>query len=177
MEKVAAARGGLLASLVAATVAAAAVSSAPACADPQHTDSVDALGPEAQGVREGPQHRPGQPCTVCHGGDGPGDPEFVAAGTVYDRRGSFNGLEDVTVVLRDINGSTFSTRTNDVGNFYVEASRWAPTFPIFVELQFGGLTKKMDTRIGRDGGCGKCHQKNGDTSHNPAVYLKEASDP
>lgn len=158
-------------------VVAGAAMAIAACMDPHHSDAVDALGGEAPGIRQGPRHRAGQPCTVCHGGSGPGEPDFVAAGTVYDRRGSFNGVENVTIVLRDINGSTFSTQTNDVGNFYVEASRWAPTYPIFVELRYGGLTKRMETRIGRDGGCGVCHQKNGDASHNPAVYLKEASEP
>jgi hypothetical protein len=41
-----------------------------------------ALGPEDPNVPEGPLHRAGQPCAVCHR-DGGEDPTFVFAGTVY----------------------------------------------------------------------------------------------
>jgi len=148
------------------------------CFDPVHADAVDSLGPEAAGVREGPRHRPGQPCGVCHGGSGPG-PEFIAGGTVYERRGSSTPLEGVVVVLTDKNNHSTSLRTNDVGNFYLE--KFDFDFPIRAELQYSAngvtRTKLMLTRIGRDGGCGSCHLGAGDTRHVPAVYLKEPNDP
>ncbi len=39
--------------------------------DPVHDEEVAALGPEPGGGAPGPEHRPGQPCLVCHGGSGP----------------------------------------------------------------------------------------------------------
>lgn len=155
----------------------AAALAASSCVDPVHLDAVEALGPEAAGVDEGPTHRPGQPCTVCHNSSGPGEPNFVAAGTVYDRRGSSTAVPGVIVRLSDIKGARYEAVTNDVGNFYVPENDFTPTYPMFVELERDGVTKKMVTRIGRDGGCAVCHRGGGDTRHMPAVYLKELLDP
>jgi len=144
-----------------------------ACLDPQHGDAVEDLGPEVAGIRTGPTHRAGQPCTTCHSGKGPGSPEFVAAGTIYASRINLVAMPGVTVVLTDANGSTETAVSNEVGNFYIESSRWSPTYPVHVELQSGAFTKQMKTRIGRNAGCGFCHQGTGDSSHSPAVFLKD----
>lgn len=151
-----------------------AVASGASCMDPVHTDAEDALGPEAPGIPEGPLHRAGQPCTVCHGGLGPGSPDFAAAGTVYDVRGSTLPLSGVTVILEDKAGRSWRTETNDVGNFYVTRQEFAPLVPMKVSLVYGGVTKPMETLIGRNGGCAVCHVKTGDASHMPAVYFREA---
>ena len=50
-----------------------------ACGDPVHDARVAALGDERPGVPAGPNHRPGQPCLACHGGDGPSDVELAVA--------------------------------------------------------------------------------------------------
>lgn len=155
--------------LVVALAAALTVS----CLDPVHSDAVDALGPEAAGVREGPTHRPGQPCLTCHGGDGPG-PDFAVAGTVYATRNGTAPIEGVAVLLRDSTGTTRTAITNEVGNFYITAGEWTPAYPMFAELHYGDITKTMDTRIGRNGGCAECHRAGGKTEM-PPVYLNEAA--
>ena len=151
------------------------------CIDPNHSDAVDALGPEVPGVRQGPTHRAGQPCTTCHGSSGPGEPQFVVGGTIYDREPSATttpvALEGVTISLRDIKGSTKTAISNQVGNFYVTGQEWQPTYPIFVSITYGDKTTEMTTRIGRNGGCASCHVGAGDNRHMPLVYLKKVADP
>ena len=160
-----------LACALASAVAAA------SCIDPVHADAVAALGPEAAGVREGPTHRPGQPCTVCHGGSGPGSPEFSVAGTVFLTRGADDPAVGVDVVLIAADGSTRTERTNAVGNFYITRREWDPPFPLRVELQQGGTSKKMETRAGGDGWCGVGHRSQarggGDSRHMPGVFLRD----
>jgi hypothetical protein len=146
-----------------------------ACLDPVQSRNEERLGPEAPGVRDGPLHRPGQQCTACHNANGSG-PEFVAGGTIYERRGSTAPIAGVTVSLKDRNGVSFATATNEVGNFYISPKQYSPTYPLDVELQLGGFIKRMETQIGRDGGCALCHAGNGDASHAPAVFLKDTNE-
>lgn len=141
------------------------------CMDPVHSDAVDALGPEAPGVRRGPQHRPGQPCTVCHGGDGPGSPEFIVAGTVFAQRGSTSPASGVTVTIKDATGAELTRETNGAGNFYVLASQHDLVFPLQVTI--AAAQNQMTSRIGRSGSCATCHQGNGDSHHVPAVYMRD----
>ncbi len=142
------------------------------CIDPVHADAVDALGPEAAGVRQGPTHRPGQPCLTCHGGDGPGEPDMSVGGTVYAVRGGSTALPGVTVRLTDAKGSQWSSVSNSVGNFYVFKEEWDPVFPLTVALRYGDESAEMRTPIGRDGGCATCHRGTGDARRMPAVYLR-----
>jgi hypothetical protein len=155
-------------------VASVAIAVFSACLDPVHSDAVDALGPEAPGVREGPTHRPGQPCLTCHGGDGPG-PDFAVAGTVYETRNGTAALPNVAVLLRDSAGTTRTAITNSAGNFYITAGEWTPAFPMFAELHYGDITTTMVTRIGRNGGCAECH-RGGGLGKMPPVYLKEVAE-
>ncbi len=144
-----------------------------ACINPVHSDAVDALGGEVNGVGPGPRHRPGQPCLTCHGGDGPG-PDFAIGGTVYAVRNGSQGLGNVSVILTAADGSTKTLVSNDVGNFYLEASRWTPTFPLFVRLEAGGVTKEMNTRMGGSGSCATCHYgADNEPDHSPPVYMRE----
>jgi len=125
--------------------------------DPVHSDAVDALGGEAQGVRPGPLHRPGQPCLVCHDGAF-GDPgEFSVAGTIFERPGSKQPVSGATVSLTDATGSSFRIVTNAAGNFYMTPAQWNPTYPVTVTLTADGLTVPMQTSIGRSGACATCH--------------------
>lgn len=148
---------------------------ATSCIDPVHSDAVARLGPEKAGVPEGPTHRPGQPCLTCHGGDGPG-PSWVAAGTIYQVRGDLSKpLVGGLVDLEDYTGKTYTATTNEVGNFWIEEGQWAPVFPLHVIVYDGARATKatMTSRIGRDGGCGLCHQGAEATRTTmPAVYLK-----
>lgn len=142
------------------------------CFDPVHSDEVDALGPEVNGVSPGPNHRPGQPCRVCHGGQGPASPEFSIAGTVYAKRGKPQPQRGVEVVVTDANGVTKTAVSNDVGNFYIPIDAWSPTFPVTVELNASGTVKPMITPIGRNGGCGFCHYgADNEKTHMPPVFL------
>lgn len=122
-------------------------------------------------MKEGPLHRPGQPCTTCHGGAGPGEPDFVLAGTVYAKIDSEEPAAGASVTVTDVNGAARSFGTNAAGNFYVTRTEWDPVFPLRVAVAYGDAKKEMLTSIRRDGGCGRCHQKEGDASHAPRVYM------
>src|SRR5882672_2217914 len=107
---------------------------AAACGDPTHQDSVAALGPEAQGVPPGPNHRPGQPCLACHGGSGPASRQFSIGGTVYltQRTPYADGgapplsapAVGAAVMLTDSKSSTRTVATNAAGNFFIPLSDW-----------------------------------------------------
>jgi hypothetical protein len=141
------------------------------CMNPVHDEAVLALGDEVAGVREGPTHRPGQPCLTCHGGLGPG-PEFETAGTVYDTLGSTAPAANVKVTLTDATGKTVELTTNTVGNFYVDANRFTATYPLRVKIAGGGVSQPMLTRVGRRSGCADCHRAGGSQNLVPAVYLR-----
>jgi len=150
-----------------------------ACANPVHADAVAALGDEAPGVSPGPDHRPGQPCLTCHGGDGPG-PDFAIAGTIYETRGRNKPLEGVAVTLTDANRDTRQPVSNSVGNFYLRAEQWSPTFPVFVNLNYAdpatgkNVSIDMLTRLGGNGGCAFCHHgADNEPSHMPPVFLRQ----
>ena len=123
------------------------------------------------------EHRPGQPCLVCHGADySPGGPVFVLAGTIYefasdpDKR----GLQGAEVHITDSAGHEFSALTNRVGNFMVQVKSglsapqqrskgrlsipWDPEFPLDVAVIYQGEEKSMDSQIWRDGSCAGCHR-------------------
>jgi len=127
-----------------------------ACGDPAHDDAVAALGPEGS-VPAGPLHRPGQPCTVCHGGKGPGNMEFRLAGTLYKSPGSPEPLANAVVRFWDSKGRATFTGTNCAGNFWVQKADYDPEFPVYTTVEFGGVAVDMDTPIFRAGSCATCH--------------------
>src|SRR5207237_1331986 len=122
--------------------------------DQQRTD----LGGEIGGLRPGPDHRPGQPCLVCHRTD------FAVAGTVFDLRPSdeeaarARGRGGANVTLTDSVGSSVTKTTRATGNFYVLLGEWAPTWPIKVRVEADGIVQQMTTQVGEQGSCGACHQ-------------------
>jgi hypothetical protein len=145
------------------------------CVDPVHDQQVEALGGEAPGVPTGPDHRPGQPCLVCHGGQGPASTDFSVAGTVYAVEQQSAPAVGAQVQVEDMAGSVFVSPTNAAGNFYVTTSQWQPTFPIKMQVSLGPVTTGMMTAAGRDGSCAACHQSTvGPASPGP-VYV--ATDP
>ncbi len=148
-------------SYVLTTLTVLACLAASACSDPVHEAEVAALGPEAPGVSPGPTHRPGQPCLTCHGGEGPGNPTFVTAGTVYlnqyspdagSAQGAYAPLLSGTVHLIDANGLTYNATTNEVGNFYVTASAWSPTFPLGAKSSDSGIPADGCVALAADAG-------------------------
>jgi hypothetical protein len=139
----------------------------PACQDPVHDAEVAALGPENPQVPRGQYHRAGQPCTVCHGPEGPASTQFSVAGTIFwqpyvqpsgQNQGEL-GVNNATVSIIDDLGSTIQVNTNCVGNFWVTPGAYNPAFPILVNVFAEGqkFTQPMFTQISRWGSCGECH--------------------
>lgn len=158
--------------LVLASLGAAAA--AVACYDPVHDQEVAALGPEAPGVSPGPTHRPGQPCNVCHGGIGPANLRFSVAGTIYQtsQPGS-GGASGASVGLEDSTMSTWTAKTNSVGNFFVLQSDWAPKYPLSVpNVSYDGTTVSMSTIDNRTGSCADCHTQSPGTNSQGQVYIQ-----
>jgi hypothetical protein len=124
--------------------------------DPIEDADVAALGPEAPNVPIGPLHRPGQPCAVCHR-EGGKAPAFAFAGTVYRDPVEKVAVADATVMLTDAAKHTFMTTTNCVGNFYVKASEFQPTPPVWTSVQRIDFPWNMDSPIHREASCAACH--------------------
>lgn len=161
-------------SLGVALVIIAAVTST-SCFDPEHADEVNALGGETNGVGPGPYHRPGQPCRACHGGSGPGKPEFSIAGTIYRASNDLTPQAGVEVTITDVNKLARTLVSNEAGNFYVSIDEWSPTFPVKVTIGPDALkpSVQMQSPIGRNGGCGFCHYgSNNDLTHMGPVYVR-----
>jgi hypothetical protein len=131
------------------------------CANPVESDRVAALGANPTGQGNGPLHRPGQPCLVCHT-DGGQARAFEAAGTVYASQRSRIAVNRVLVTIVDAAGRTVHERSNCAGNFYVQEESATLTFPLHAEIECtlpDGTVKRsvMGTRIDRDGSCATCH--------------------
>jgi hypothetical protein len=130
------------------------------CVDPVEDDLITSLGDEANGVRPGPFHRPGQPCLACHYDAGSG-PTFALGGTVFATPVEDIGVSDVTVTITDALGKTRTLTSNCAGNFYMPGSTEL-AYPLHAEIECtlpDGTTRRsvMGTRIGRDGSCASCH--------------------
>lgn len=147
------------------TVIALGVALFTGCTDPVRDRAIEALGPEDPAVPRGPDHRPGQPCLLCHSEGGPasGKP-FAVAGTVYltPQAGS-DGAPGVPVDFQDTRGSAPSRRpkTSASGNFFVYESEWPNmTFPFRVRLlgEDGAPVQLMTTTVNREGSCNFCHR-------------------
>jgi hypothetical protein len=133
---------------------------ATSCTDPAKDRAIERLGPEADGVPEGPEHRPGQPCVLCHSEGGPAsDKRFAIAGTVYDDNTGAKGAENVKVLFIDADLADREVVTNAVGNFFLRESEWPDLkFPFKTGVLRGTTGVKMQTTINREGSCNFCHQ-------------------
>jgi hypothetical protein len=129
------------------------------CADPVNDALIAALPGEVPGIRTGPTHRGGQPCTLCHSSAGGRHPTFTLAGTVYQKPTSKIPVEGALVHVIDATGATRDLTSNCAGNFYVDDSQWQPTFPLFIDVTdpATGTILKMISKIGRDSSCASCH--------------------
>ncbi len=159
-------------SLALAASAAASVS----CTDPVRDNQIAQLGDEDPAVPQGPEHRPGQPCVVCHSAGGPAsNAPFVVAGTVFATKGKADGADGVTVFLVDSVGARRSADTNGAGNFFVTESDWKDiSFPIKAGIKKDKDQEVMNTTINREGSCNFCHKPGQGTYDAIAqVYLKQ----
>ena len=143
--------------------------------DPVHDDAVTALGTEIDGMGPGPEHRPGQPCNVCHGSSGPGKPEWSVAGTVFQVKGQTTPLNGATVNLVDASGRTFVATTNRAGNFYVDKGQWEPVYPMHVSIAFAGKVVEMKTHVARDASCAGCHVDPASPTSPGGVYFAQSA--
>lgn len=157
-----------------------------ACSDPLQSARVAALGDEHAGVSPGPTHRPGQPCLTCHGGSGPADVDFSVAGTIYQTAAVDSPpLAGATVTIFDATqladgGTPHTAITNAVGNFYIRADAWSPSFPLHdVAVSGAGIDTPtiMHTVVGRDGSCATCHfDPRGSGSHGHVYLVVDPAD-
>jgi cytochrome c5 len=180
-----------------AVVAAIAAIAAAGCLveTPQERD------PAVQGDYEDgdEEHRPGQPCLLCHG-EGhfplpPGGEQFQVAGTVYAGIDDFedDGLEGVDVIITDADGVEVTAVSNRAGNFMIEVDSGvdAPTprnkgrlriprplvFPLTVRIQRGADAQEMETRMWRNGSCAHCHGPAPGADSVGRVYLLDEAAP
>ncbi len=142
------------------------------CRDPVADARVDSLGPEPGPYEQGPDHRPGQPCTWCHrpGGE---SPHFDLAGTVFLRSDSKEPARSVVVQLFDSSGRTRTRVTGVSGNFHFEEDELELEFPLWVRLEFEGQVRAMHTPIFRERSCGACHGDPASPSKAGHVFLLE----
>jgi hypothetical protein len=162
-----------------ALVAAAGASamSLGACVDAEHQIEIQALGPEQPGVPKGPDHRPGQPCVTCHGGSGPASLQFSAGGTVYQYANETSQpAVDALVQIEDVDGKTWTVKTNTVGNFFVTVQDFQPHYPtkMLVTSADGTSSEQMISIVNRDGSCADCHRSSIGPSSAGPIYVQFA---
>ena len=151
-----------------------AAAAAAGCDDPVLDAEIAALGPEAAGVPPGPLHRPGQPCLVCHDGEGPAALVFGTAGTVFQDSTDPAPLVSALVQLTDQNMNVKTVETNCAGNFWVEAVDWTPTMPVHVQIVYGGSNTQMISHMGKETSCAQCHTGTVSPSSVGQVYLNSS---
>jgi hypothetical protein len=134
------------------------------CWSPVQDDAIEAIGPEPNGLEEGPLHYPGEACLACHGGYGPGEPTLVFGGTVYATPSSDVPVEGAKIVVTDSAGTRVEVVSNCAGNFYATSRDARLVFPLRAEVECtlpDGTVRRsvMGTRIHRDGSCASCHER------------------
>jgi hypothetical protein len=130
------------------------------CTDPVRDRAIERLGGE-QGAPQGPLHRAGQPCVLCHSDGGPASSaKFVIAGTIWESAAAnAQGAANVRVFFVDANNPQRNYETNEAGNFYVPESEWPDlAFPFRTGILRDGKTVSMQSTINREGSCNFCHQ-------------------
>jgi hypothetical protein len=143
------------------------------CNDPVRNSAIEALGGEAPGVPPGPLHRPGQPCLVCHGGEGPAESEFTLAGTVYQKATGTKPLHDARIRFIDSAGSEYVVVSNCGGNFWASAANFRPLWPVWTKVEYEAESVEMTSAIYREGSCGACHRDTATPSSAAHVYLAD----
>lgn len=129
--------------------------------DPVPQQIIDELG-EEQGTPSA-DHRPGQPCLVCHSKYGGAQPVFAVAGTAFTKGsdGLLAPAANVAVTIFDSGPSKRPACTKASGNFYIEAVNWdSIVYPLSAQVG----DRSMSSLIGRDGSCASCHKLPGEGS-------------
>jgi hypothetical protein len=145
-------------------LAASFVSSFVSCTDPVRDREIGRLGGEDPAVPTGPDHRPGQPCVLCHSAGGPASKSpFAIAGTIFESPSpKANGAQGVQVLFIDSSSATRTYVTTASGNFFIPEGEWSDlTFPFKVGLLTkDGKPVPMTTTVNREGSCNFCHKPN-----------------
>lgn len=145
------------------------------------------------------EHRPGQPCLLCHGPDHfplrPGQKALALAGTVYPFVNSLEdeGLEGVTVRVKDAESNDYSVQSNRTGNFMFEVDTGVSTprekddgvlliprsliYPLTVEIESDGVVQEMESKIWRNGSCAHCHGEVPGVDSVGRVFVEEGNRP
>ncbi|MFO0758206.1 MAG: hypothetical protein U0359_17045 [Byssovorax sp.] len=134
--------------------------------DPVPQAIIDSLPPDDG--EPGPNHRPGQPCNVCHSAYGGATPVFAVAGTAFTKSmdGKLVPAANVAVTLRDSAGGKRPACTKTSGNFYIEADNWDTiTYPLSATVG----DRSMSSLIGREGSCASCHKLPDENSIDPVT--------
>lgn len=164
----------LLSSLVLASLATS-------CSDPVRDAEIEALGDEDPAVPRGPEHRPGQPCVLCHSAGGPASSQpFVVGGTVFETdRDDSPGADGVRVAFVDSVGVEHVQTTNAAGNFFILESEWPDlAFPFKVGIKKGADAIPMTSTINREGSCAYCHRPGAPSRDSVGqIYLKKGGGP
>jgi len=142
--------------------------------DPVQNGAIQALGDEDPNVPQGPFHRQGQPCALCHSRTGPASVRpFALAGTVFIDPFGRRGAGGAYVRVRDADGRRKCKVTNCKGNFFFEDSDFTqssfndkpgPAFPVVVSVQKPlpgdelGKFRPMQSHISRESSCAACHR-------------------
>jgi mono/diheme cytochrome c family protein len=131
--------------------------------DPVQERAEDALGDEDPRVGARPEHRAGQPCTVCHQPHGSASNAFALAGTIVYGPTKQVGLAGARVEVLDSRPGVTKPRvayTNCAGNFFFRAEDTDLQYPLIVRVvPPGGSTIPMRSAVYREKSCANCHQR------------------
>jgi hypothetical protein len=98
------------------------------------------------------------------------------AGTLYQKAGSKIPIEGAIIDLTDATGANYKAKSNCVGTFYVEESKWSPTYPLRVQITDGTTTIKMLTQVSEEGvqpvsSCSICHSEPASSTSPGRLFL------
>jgi len=147
------------------------------------TKARDDLGPDPGPYEDGPYHRAGFPCTVCHGESA--NPAFELAGTVYEDASGTLGVANATITVRDASGQQVTATSNRVGTFFFEVGSGGGrrgsegrsvltaklAYPLSVSVSAGGQEQKMRGLIWREHSCAACHRGKPSMISNGPVFV------
>lgn len=170
--------GGLMAALACVLLLAL-----PGCGNPSFDVQIEQLPPDTVGP--GPNHRPGQPCLLCHGPYKGASPQMSLAGTVFktittqDTYGlppdyaeytaalkEATGLQGVSIKVYDPSGKingVLPTNSRQVelkslesGNFFFKTIEFSPNFPLGARMDCPDVGQQF-TMISRISRDGSCN--------------------
>jgi hypothetical protein len=81
--------------------------------------------------------------------------------------------DGIEVLIVDDQNVTFRTVSNCAGNFYVRPEEFTPSYPIWLTLRGGDVTRDMDSPVYREGSCAACHKDYVGSDSSGHVYLIE----